>query len=273
MEKCKKPVDEKLRKEFAESVQRYPWMLVCSIVHLPESFVESFRKTVSDIGCTSLFIAGRVIKHSLRLLSEFFGSLTAKAFVKGLLKNKGQVLYIFGSDFAHLDAIISFTQLHNLHRNKPCTSESPHDVVIRPHSTNLEPRHTPLFTQLNIVTKIVRARIEIIRESILLRKGQKISPEHKQLIDKMDLKPFKYGINVERAYFKGNKISFDEMQEAKSAVLNGLRLMQGLSIGTGVDTSLAGAFHIAKVMRNAVHAFNEGGQDIQFYWVYFTPCM
>ena len=81
---------------------------------------------------------------------------------------------------------------------------APIDVVIPPGPTGLDPGQTSFFQTLNIGTKIVKGSIEMTVASKVCTKGEKISASAVALLNKLNIRPFEYGITVETVYENGS---------------------------------------------------------------------
>jgi len=80
---------------------------------------------------------------------------------------------------------------------------APVDVRIPAGPTGLDPGQTNFFQTLNISTKISKGAIEITNEVHLVQKGEKVSASAVALLNKLNLKPFSYGIEVTTVYEDG----------------------------------------------------------------------
>lgn len=117
---------------------------------------------------------------------------------------------------------------------------APNEVLVPPGSTGLDPSQTSFFQALNIATKIVRGAIEIINPVILLKAGDKISPSHVALLDKLGIRPFHYGAIVSHVYEDGVvyeaavlDISQDDLLKK---FLSGVQRLALLSLGINYPT-------------------------------------
>lgn len=117
---------------------------------------------------------------------------------------------------------------------------APNEVLIPPGTTGLDPSQTSFFQALNIATKIVRGAIEIINPVILLKPGDKVSPSHVALLDKLGIRPFHYGAVVSHVYEDGVvyeaavlDISQDDLLKK---FLNGVRSLALVSLGISYPT-------------------------------------
>lgn len=84
---------------------------------------------------------------------------------------------------------------------------APKDVVVPPGPTALDPGQTGFFQALNIATKITRGAIEILTEVKLIRTGERVSSSAVVLLNKLNIKPFEYGIIPVTVYEDGSVYS------------------------------------------------------------------
>lgn len=81
---------------------------------------------------------------------------------------------------------------------------APIDVVIPAGPTILDPGQTSFFQALNIGTKITKGSIEILSNVTLCAVGQKVSSSAVALLQKLNIRPFEYGIVVSHVYDNGS---------------------------------------------------------------------
>jgi large subunit ribosomal protein LP0 len=119
-------------------------------------------------------------------------------------------------------------------------SFAPIDVFIPPGPTGLDPGQTAFFQALNIATKIARGSIEIINQVHLIKKGDKVTSSHVALLTKLDIKPFFYGVVVEKVY-EGGSVYESKVLDLAPADLYakffaGVRKLAALSVAIGYPT-------------------------------------
>lgn len=81
------------------------------------------------------------------------------------------------------------------------------DVIIPAGPTSLEPTMTAFLQALNISSKISKGNIEILNETHLLHVGEKVDASSAALLQKMDIMPFAYGLEVQQVYDQGSLFS------------------------------------------------------------------
>lgn len=81
---------------------------------------------------------------------------------------------------------------------------APKDVFVPAGPTGLDPGQTNFFQALNIATKISRGSIEILNEVHLIKAGERVTSSAVILLNKINLRPFEYGIMVQTIYDDGS---------------------------------------------------------------------
>jgi len=124
---------------------------------------------------------------------------------------------------------------------------APTDVFVPPGATGLDPAQTGFFQVLQIPTKIARGCIEIINRVHLVKAGEKITLSHVTLLQKLNIRPFHYGIVVTHAYEDGAVYESKLMDMTSNDLLEkffrGVRHVAALSLAVHHPT-LASIPHI-----------------------------
>jgi large subunit ribosomal protein LP0 len=119
-------------------------------------------------------------------------------------------------------------------------SFAPIDVFIPPGPTGLDPGQTAFFQALNIATKIARGSIEIINQVHLIKKGDKVTSSHVALLTKLDIKPFFYGVVVEKVYEGGSVYNSSVLDmgpaDLYAKFFSGVRKLAAISVAIGYPT-------------------------------------
>jgi len=131
-------------------------------------------------------------------------------------------------------------------------SLAPVDVVVPAGPTDCDPGQTAFFQTLEVSTKIVKGRIEIISPVQILTAGDKVSAGAAALLTKLDICPFVYGLTLVKVYDNGSLFApsvldiTDEILAAKfgNAVRNiaALGLALGMPNTASIPHSLRSAF-------------------------------
>jgi len=97
---------------------------------------------------------------------------------------------------------------------------APIDVVIPPGPTGLDPGQTSFFQTLNIGTKIVKGSIEMTTASKVCTKGEKITASAVALLNKLNIRPFEYGITIDTVYENGSCYSVKVLDMSDGDLIN-----------------------------------------------------
>jgi len=81
---------------------------------------------------------------------------------------------------------------------------APSDVTVPAGPTGMEPTQTSFLQALNIPSKITRGQVEIINDVALIKKGTKVGASEANLLSKLDIKPFAYGLIIRTVYENGS---------------------------------------------------------------------
>lgn len=130
------------------------------------------------------------------------------------------------------------------------------DVFVPPGGTGCDPGQTSFFQVLGIPTKIQRGQIEIVAEVHLIKKGEKVGPSEAALLDKLNIRPFDYGLMLEVVYNNGNvfdpavlDISQDDLKAKFGA---GVTIVASLCLGAGYPTLASVPHSVANSFQNLV---------------------
>lgn len=119
-------------------------------------------------------------------------------------------------------------------------SVAPVDVYVEPGPTGCDPGQTSWFQALNIATKINRGQIEIISRVHLVAEGDKVGDSQAALLQKLDIRPFSYGLIVRTVYDDGETFSpvvLDLTPEDLLAKLqSGIRAVAAIGLQVGYPT-------------------------------------
>jgi len=80
---------------------------------------------------------------------------------------------------------------------------SPIDFTIPPGPTGMDPSQISFFHALSIPTKINKGQIEITKDFKVATKGKKIGNSEADLLQKLNLKPFSYGLEIKFVFTEG----------------------------------------------------------------------
>jgi large subunit ribosomal protein LP0 len=80
---------------------------------------------------------------------------------------------------------------------------APCDVILEAGPTGMEPTQTSFLQALNIQSRINKGQVEIVADVHLLKTGQKVGNSEAALLQKLNINPFSYGLEVKIVYDHG----------------------------------------------------------------------
>jgi len=142
--------------------------------------------------------------------------------------------------------------------------------------TGMDPSQTNFFQALNIGTKIVKGQIELVSEFPILKTGEKVSPSAAVLLNKLGIKPFEYGMEVEQVYQDGSVFAAAVLDISDTELITkfmaGIVNMASFSREVGLPTEaglghmFANAFqNIASLIADADFTFKEVEEVKKFF--------
>jgi large subunit ribosomal protein LP0 len=133
-------------------------------------------------------------------------------------------------------------------------SLAPIDVVVPACNTGLEPTQTSFFQALNIPTKIARGQIEIVQDVPLIKEGQKVGASEANLLSKLNIKPFSYGLALDLVYDNGSIYSHKVLdltdEDLLSKFHNGVKNVAALGLKIGYPTIASLPHSISRAYKN-----------------------
>lgn len=153
--------------------------------------------------------------------------------------------FVFTND--NLNEVRSIILSHKLPAAARVGSFAPNEVIIPAGSTGLDPGQTAFFQTLNIATKIVKGAIEIMNPVTLIKVGDKVTASHVSLLDKLNIRPFQYGVAVNDVYEDGTMYKAEILDMSQDDLMKkflaGVSRVAAVSLAIGVPT-LASLPHI-----------------------------
>jgi len=133
---------------------------------------------------------------------------------------------------------------------------SPVDVVVPAGPTGCDPGQTNFFQVLQIPTKIVKGQIEITNPVNLIKKGDKVGSSEAALLQKLNIRPFSYGLAIDCVFDQGSIFSVDVLDidekilSAKFASC--LSTVASLSLAVGYPTQASLPHSIGNAFKSLV---------------------
>ena len=132
---------------------------------------------------------------------------------------------------------------------------APLDVSIPAGPTGLDPTQTSFFQALNIATKVVKAQIEIVTDVHLIKAGSKVQLSEQVLLQKLNVKPFSYGMKILSVYEDGEVFDASVLDITNDAIVArlvaGIRNLAAFSREAGIPNEASAPHAIINAFKNA----------------------
>lgn len=133
---------------------------------------------------------------------------------------------------------------------------APCDVTVPAGPTGMEPTQTSFLQALNIPSKITRGQVEIISDISLIKKGQKVGASEANLLAKLDIKPFAYGLVIKTVYENGDIYDASILEITDEYLLekfnSGLRNVASISLALHYPTVASVPHSIVNGYKNVI---------------------
>lgn len=117
---------------------------------------------------------------------------------------------------------------------------SPCEVIIPAGNTGMEPTQTSFFQALNIATKIAKGTVEIVSDKKVLSTGDKVDNSTATLLQKLNISPFFYQVEVLSVWDRGVLFSSADLKITDSTLeemlISGISNLSAISLGAGIPT-------------------------------------
>jgi len=137
------------------------------------------------------------------------------------------------------------------------------NVIVPPGPTGCDPGQTAWFQALNVPTKISRGQIEIVSELKLVLKGDKVGGSEAALLQKLNLKPFTYGLVLLSVYDNGDVFSAAVLDitddDLKNKFSTSCRRAAAIGLELGLPTLCSLPHSVGNAIRRALAISAETG--------------
>jgi len=135
-------------------------------------------------------------------------------------------------------------------------SLAPIDVFLPAGNTALDPSQTNFMQALNIATRINKGVIEIINQVHLIKAGEKVGGSEAALLQKLEIKPFFYGLKPVMVYENGSSFTPELLDITDDQILakfaTGVQRVAALSLQTNLPTLAAVPHYFGNAFQNLV---------------------
>ncbi len=234
---------------FKNLLQKYRYILLVDSTRLKSSMLNEVRRLQSKIGFE---IKGGKKTVFLKAMESLYPDAV------DALKDEmfGQLLYLF----TNRDPIKIAMELDKFEVDIAASPGdiTPIDIIISKGNTGIPPGPViSLFSNLSIPTKIIGGAINVIKDTLVARAGDRISPNLANLLNKLGIKPIKSKVNLKVAYdLKDNVLIRREylvpdIEKIKNMLLNAYNSSIKLSLETGYPTKYTVDLLLIKAYNNA----------------------
>jgi len=128
---------------------------------------------------------------------------------------------------------------------------APTSVTVPAGPTGLDPTQTSFLQALNIASKINKAQVEIINDHLLLKQGDKVGQSEAALLQKLNIRPFSYGLKVRIVYDAGAIYAPEIIDLTEQDILN--KFLDGVRnvAAVGLQLSFPSAASVPHLVTNA----------------------
>jgi len=135
-------------------------------------------------------------------------------------------------------------------------SIAPVDVILPSQTTTLDPSQTGFMQALNIATRINKGCIEIINNVHLIKAGEKVGSSEAALLQKLDIKPFYFGLQPLQVYEGGYVFSPAVLDLSDADILSkfsfGVQRLSALSLAVNFPSVPAVPHYFANAYSSIV---------------------
>jgi len=128
------------------------------------------------------------------------------------------------------------------------------DVFISAGPTGLDPKQTAFFQNLQIPTKIVKTQIEITADKQIIEKGEKVGSNEAALLQKLEINPFSYKLEVAHVFDNGNVYGPGVLDITTETILASYKKVisnvASISLDIGIPTKASVPHSIMRVFKN-----------------------
>jgi len=138
-------------------------------------------------------------------------------------------------------------------------------VIVPSGPTGLEPTQTSFFQALQIPTEINKGAVEIMNDVTILTEGQKCGASQVALLNKLNIRPFSYGLVIRKIYDDGSVLSpsiLDISQsDIKDILVSAIQNIAAVGLATGIPNKASFPHILADAFKNLLAVAVETSYD------------
>jgi large subunit ribosomal protein LP0 len=229
------------------------------------SYNKVFVVQVDNVGSQQLQVTRKQMRGTAEILMGK-NTFMRKVFDKFLSENpdhpfqallpliKGNIGFVFTND--SLPKVRDMILANKVPAPARPGAIAPIDVTIPAGPTGCDPGQTNFFQVLQVPTKIVKGQIEITTPMSLIKAGDKVGPSEATLLTKLNIRPFSYGLIIEKVYDSGALFDVDILDIDDNALAArftvALNKISAISLATGYVTQASMAHSMAAAFQTLV---------------------
>jgi len=207
----------------------------------------------NTVVCKAIALATKAPKEGEKgydIRKDWFADNNNIAKLEGLLKGKVGLIFSDAPVFDIKPIIES--------NRKPAAAKvgmvAPLEVSIPPGPTGMDPSQISFFHALNMSTKINKGQIEITKEFKVCTIGKKVGNSEAALLQKLNIKPFNYGMEIYRVYDDGTILTPDIFNMSPHEIIgkfqNAANKIAAISLAIGQPNQLSAPHLVVNAFKN-----------------------
>lgn len=133
---------------------------------------------------------------------------------------------------------------------------APVEVTVLAGGTGLDPGQTSFFQTLGIATKLTKGQIEILTDVNLIKPGDRVTASQSTLLQKLNIKPFSYGLEMRQVYDNGSVYDASVLDIQDSDIiqkfLRGVQNVAALSRQVGLPNEVSVVHSVLEAFKMCV---------------------
>jgi len=246
-------------KKFQELLDKYNRVFVVGADNVGSNHMQKIRIALRGKGIV-LMGKNTMMHRVLRIHAKKY-----PAFESIIPIVKGNVGFVFTS--ADLSEVRQILIANKVLSAAKAGSIAPNDVIVPAGPTGLEPTQTAFLQALDIASKINKGQIEIINDVHLIEKGDKVSQSAAALLQKLNIRPFLYGLSIQNIYDDGFVFDPSVLDISDNDILasfkQGITNVASVSLAVDIPTIASVPHSLAKGYANALSIAIETDSNIK----------
>jgi len=234
--------------KLTELLETCPRLLIVTVDFVGSKQLQHIRMALRG-KATILMGKNTMIRTSLRNHAAVNPDLGLDELLKGVQGNMG---FIFCH--AEISEIREILEQHKVPAAAKAGQLAQCDVYLEAGTTGMDPSQTAFFQTLNVPTKIVKGQIEIVTRQLVCKVGGSITASEAVLLVKMNMKPFEYGVVLQKVFENGSLFSKDVLDITDGVLISkfmtGAGNVAALGREVGVPTEAGLPHMVSNCLKN-----------------------